>query len=49
MEPRPNWREREKNLETFEKVILKRSRSVFKNTESRYSIDQKTASINRNR
>ena len=29
MEPSPNRREREKSLETFEKVNLKRSRSVF--------------------
>ena len=42
--------EREKSLDTFEKVILKKSRSVFffKKPESRYSIDRKIVSINRN-
>ena len=42
--------EREKSLDTFEKVILKKSRSVFflKKPESRYSIDRKLVSINRN-
>ena len=42
-------REREKSLKTFEKVNLKRSRFVFKKSESRYSIDRKTVSINQNK
>ena len=51
MEPSLNRREREreKSLKTFEKVNLKRSRFVFKKSESRYSIDRKTVSINPNR
>ena len=41
----------EKSLETFEKVILKRSRFVFffLKPESRYSINRKTVLINRNK
>ena len=42
-------REREKTQKTFEKVFLKKSRSVFKKPDSQYSIDRKTVSINRNR
>ena len=50
VEPSPNRREREKSLETFEKVSLKRSRSVFFfKIDSRYSIDRKAISINRNK
>ena len=49
VEPSPNRREREKLRKTFEKVILKKSRSVFKKPNSRYSINRKTVSINRNR
>ena len=43
-------RERERELEkTFEKALLKKSRSMFKKLDSRCSIDRKTGSINQTR
>ena len=47
VKPSLNWREREKTQKTFEKMFLKKSKSVFKKPDSQYSIDQKTVSINR--
>ena len=41
--------EREKILKTFEKGELNKSRSDFKKAYSRFSIDQKSISIDRNR
>ena len=47
----PSWREREreKSLKTFEKSELNKSRYDFKKTYSRFLIDQKSVSIDRNK